>query len=60
LFALSSLLYILDEQVDMFGDIELTFVINQFMWLHNITKNHSLGEYEGCFNYGDPDHFVPN
>jgi hypothetical protein len=59
MFALSSLLSIIEEQVESLGDEELALVASRFTWFHN---NHMSrrrgGSKDGCYNCGDPDHFV--
>jgi hypothetical protein len=59
MFALYSLLTIIEEQVESLGDEELVLVASRFTWFHNNHQNQRRGgSKDGCFNYGDPDHFV--
>ena len=60
LFALSCLVSIIEEQLEALGDDELALVISQFSRFHNnrLNRRHGGGPKEGCYGYGDPDHFV--
>jgi hypothetical protein len=59
LFALSSLLTITEEQVESLGDENLALMTNRFMRFYNNRQNQWHGESkDGCFNCGDPDHFI--
>ena len=61
LFALSSLLSITEEQMEVLGDDELALVISWFSRFHNNCLNrYRGGSNQGCFGCGDPDHFVTN
>jgi hypothetical protein len=45
--------------VESFGDEELALVASWFMWFHNNHQNRRCGgSKDGCFNCGDPDHFM--
>jgi hypothetical protein len=59
-FALSSLVSVIEEQLDALGDDELALVISRFSRFHNNRLNRQCGGglKEGCCGYGDPDHFV--
>jgi hypothetical protein len=59
MFALSYLLSITEEHVESLGDEELTLVATRFMRFHNnrMCRRHG-GSKDGCYNCGDPDHFV--
>jgi hypothetical protein len=59
-FVLSFLVSISEEQLEALGDDELALVISRFSWFHNNRLNHwhSGGPKEGCYGYGDPDHFI--
>jgi hypothetical protein len=59
MFVLSSLLTIIEEQVERLRDEELVLVASRFTWFHN--KRMSLphgGSRDGCYNYGNFNHFV--
>jgi hypothetical protein len=59
MFALSSLLTIIEEQVESLGDEELALVASRFTWFHNHHLNQWRGgSKDGCYNCGDPDHFI--
>lgn len=59
LFALSSLLTITDDQVESLGDEELALVASRFTRFHNNRMSRRRGgSKDGCYNCGDPDHFV--
>jgi hypothetical protein len=59
MFALSSLLTITEEQVESLEDEELAFVASWFTRFHNNHQNRWLGRSkDGCYNYGDLDHFI--
>jgi hypothetical protein len=59
MFALSSLLSITEEQVESLGDEELALVASRFTWFHNNRMSRQRGgSNDGCYNCGDPDHFV--
>jgi len=61
LFALSSLMSVTEEQVEVLGDDELALVISRFSQFHNNRLNHRCGgSNHGCFSCGDPDHFITN
>jgi hypothetical protein len=61
MFALSSLMSISEEQVEVLGDNDLALVINRFKWFHDDHKNCWCGgQKEGCYNYGASDHFIAN
>jgi hypothetical protein len=57
--ALSSLLTIIEEQVESLGDEELTLVTSRFTRFHNnhMSRWHG-GPKDGRYNRGDPDHIV--
>jgi hypothetical protein len=59
MFALSSLLSITEEQMEILGDEELALVASRFTWFHNnrMSRRHGVSK-DGCYNYGDPDHFI--
>jgi hypothetical protein len=59
MFALSSLLSITEEQVEILRDEELALVASRFTRFHNnrMSRWHG-GSKDGCYNCGDPDHFV--
>jgi hypothetical protein len=42
-FALSSLVSVIEEQLEAFGDDELVLVINRFLWFHNNRLNCQRG-----------------
>jgi hypothetical protein len=59
MFALSSLLFITEEQVESLEDEEMALVASRFTWFHNNCQNRWRGgSKDGCFNYSDPEHFV--
>jgi hypothetical protein len=59
LFVLSSLFSILEEQLESLRDLELALRAIQFMRFHNNRQNRRCGgSKDGCFNYGDSDHFI--
>jgi hypothetical protein len=59
MFALSSLLSITEEQVESLGDEELALVASRFTRFHNNRMSRRRGgSKDGCYNYGNPDHFV--
>eukprot|EP00267_Zea_mays_P043388 XP_020395469.1 uncharacterized protein LOC103629069 [Zea mays] len=59
LFALSSLLTITEDQVESLGDEELALVASRFTRFHNNRMSRRCGgSKDGCYNCGDPDHFV--
>jgi hypothetical protein len=61
LFALSSLLTIIEEQVESLGDEELALVASRFTWFHNNCLTRWCdGSKDGCYNCDDPDHFIAN
>jgi hypothetical protein len=56
---LSSLLSITEEQVESLRDEELALVASRFMRFHNNRMSRRCGgSKDGCYNCGDPDHFV--
>jgi hypothetical protein len=57
MFALSSLLSIIEEQVESFE--QLTLVASRFTRFHNnrMSRQHG-GSKDKNYNYGDPDHFL--
>jgi hypothetical protein len=59
-FALSSLVSVIEEQLQALGDDELALVISQFLWFHNNCLNRRCGggPKEGCYGCRDPDHFI--
>ena len=59
-FALSSLVFVIEEQLEALGDDELALVISQFSRFHNyhLNRRHSGGPKEGCYGCGDPNHFI--
>jgi hypothetical protein len=58
MFALFSLLSITKEQVGL-GDEELALVASQFTRFHNNRMSRQRGgSKDGCYNCGNPDHFV--
>jgi hypothetical protein len=59
-FALSSLVSVSEEQLEVLGDDELVLIISRFSRFHNNRLNHwwGGGPKEGCYGYGDPDHLV--
>jgi hypothetical protein len=59
-FGLSSLVSVTKEQLEALGDDELTLVISWFSRFHNNRLNHRHGGglKEGCYGFGDPNHFV--
>jgi hypothetical protein len=58
MFALSSLLYVTEEQVERLRDEKLTLVASWFTRFHNYQNWRRGGSNDGCFNYDDLDHFV--
>jgi hypothetical protein len=59
MFALSSLLSIIEEQVESLGDEELALVASRFTRFHNNCMSRRRGgSKDGCYNCGDPDHFI--
>jgi hypothetical protein len=59
MFALSSLLSITEERVESLGDEELALVASRFMRFHNNRMSRRRGgSKDGCYNCGDPGHFV--
>jgi hypothetical protein len=59
-FVLSSLVSVTEEQLEALGDDELALIISRFSRFHNNRLNHQRdgGPKEGCYGYGDPDHFI--
>jgi hypothetical protein len=59
-FALSSLVFVIEEQMESLGDDELALIISRFSQFHNnrLNRRHGGGSKEGCYGYGDPDHFI--
>ena len=59
-FALSSLVSVIEEQLEALGDDELALVISRFSWFHNnrLNHRHAGGPKEGCYGCGDSNHFV--
>jgi hypothetical protein len=61
MFALSSLLSITKEHVESLRDEDLSLVASRFTWFHNNHMSRQRGgSKDGCYNCGDPDHFVIN
>ena len=60
LFALSSLVSVTEEQLEALGDDEPALIISQFSRFHNnrLNRRRGGGPKEGCYGYGDPNHFV--
>lgn len=59
MFALSSLLSITEEQVESLGDEGLALVASRFTRFHNNRMSRRRGvSKDGCYNCGDPNHFV--
>jgi hypothetical protein len=60
MFALSSLLSITEEQLEsLVGYEEMALVASRFTRFHNNRMNRRRGgSKDGCYNCGDPDHFV--
>jgi hypothetical protein len=59
MFALSSLLSITEEQVESLGDEDLALVASRFTRFHNNRMSRRRGgSKDGCYNCGDPDHYV--
>jgi hypothetical protein len=60
LFALSSLVSVIEEQLEVIRDDELALVISRFSRFHNNHLNRQCGggPKDGCYGYGDPDHFI--
>jgi hypothetical protein len=45
--------------VESLGDEELALVASQFVRFHNNHQNRWCGgSKDGCYSYGDPDHFI--
>src|SRR5579859_5947014 len=61
-FALSSLVYVTEEQLECLGNDELALVIGRFSRFHNnrLNRRWGGGQKDGCFGCGDPDHYVAN
>jgi hypothetical protein len=59
-FALSSLVSVMEEQLEALKDDELALVISRFSWFHNnrLNRQRGGGLKEGCNGYGDLIHFV--
>jgi hypothetical protein len=59
-FALSSLVSVIEEQMESLGDDELALIISRFSRFHNnrLNRRRGGGPKEGCYGCGDPDHFV--
>jgi hypothetical protein len=59
MFAISSLLSIMEELVESLGDEELALLASWFTRFHNkhMSRRHG-GSKDGCYNYGDPNHFI--
>jgi hypothetical protein len=61
LFALFSLLSIIEERVESLADEELALIASRFTCFHTNCLNWWHGVVKGgWFNYGDPDHFIAN
>jgi hypothetical protein len=60
LFALSSLVYVIEKQLEALGDDELALVISRFSRFHNncLNRQHGGGLKEGCYGCGDGDDFI--
>jgi hypothetical protein len=60
LFALSSLAFVIEEQLEALGNDELVLIISRFSWFNNNRLNRRRGDglKEGCYGCGDPDHFI--
>ena len=58
-FALSSLVTVTEDQLDVLGDDELALIISRFSRFHNNRMNRRRGgAKEGCFGCGEMDHFI--
>jgi hypothetical protein len=59
-FALSSLVSVIEEQMESLGDDELTLIISRFSRFHNnyLNRWRGGGPKEGCYGCEDPDHFI--
>jgi hypothetical protein len=59
-FALSSLVSVIEEQLEALGDNEMALIISQFSRFYNNRLNHRHGGglKEGCYGCGDLDYFV--
>jgi hypothetical protein len=54
-----ALLTIIEEQVESLEDEELALVASRFTRFHNNRQNLRCGgSKDGCFNCGDPNHFI--
>jgi hypothetical protein len=51
---------VIEEQLEALRDDELALVIRQFLWFYNNRLNrwHGGGLKDGCYDYGDPNHFI--
>ena len=59
-FALSSLVFVTEDQLEALGDDELALVISRSMRFHNnrLNRRRGGGPKEGCYGCGDRNHFV--
>jgi hypothetical protein len=59
-FALSSLVSVIEEQMESLGDNELALIISRFLRFHNnrLNRRRGGGPKQVCYGCGDPDHFV--
>jgi hypothetical protein len=50
---------ITEEKLEALGDDELALVISLSRFHNNrLNHRHGGGSKKGCYNYGDPDHFI--
>jgi hypothetical protein len=57
-FALSSLVSVIEEELEALGDDELVLIISRFLQFYNSRLNRRRDPKEGCYGCGDPDNFV--
>jgi hypothetical protein len=59
MFSLSCLMSIIEKQVESLRDEKMALVASWFTWFHNNRLNwwHG-GSKDGCYNNGDPNHFI--
>ena len=55
-FALSSLVSIIEEQVEALGDDELTLISSKFKRFYDNRRN--WRKTDGCYGYGEPGHLI--
>jgi hypothetical protein len=59
-FALSSLVFVTEKQLEALRNDELALIISQFSWFHNncLNRRRGAGSKDGCYGCRDLDHFI--